>query len=192
MRPMTMTRPRGPGTARNKRASIWALLVAEVMLFFGFLSSFFFLRGTMSSWGPPTGRSYDLLLPIINTVVLLASAATMYFSYRALRRDERQRFGNLLLLTMLLGAAFIVGQLVEFSIIGFTIQDGAYAGVFLMTIGLHAAHVAVGVIIFVLVHIQAAMGLLSARRALLVELCAIYWYFVALMWIVIFAILYFF
>jgi cytochrome c oxidase subunit 3 len=127
----------------------------------------------------------------LNTVLLLGSGATMHLAYRAIRDDQRRRFDTLLLVTMVLGAGFILGQIYEFSRIGFSIQDGAYAGIFLLTIGTHAAHVAVGVLIFMVVHIQASLGLLSARRYLSVELCALYWYFVALIWIVIFAILYF-
>jgi cytochrome c oxidase subunit 3 len=115
----------------------------------------------------------------------------MYLAYRAIRKDQRQRFDNLLLVTMLLGAGFILGQVYEFSHIGFSIQDGAYAGVFLLTMGIHALHVAIGVLIFAVVHVRASLGLLSAQRHLSVELCALYWYFVALIWIVIFAILYF-
>jgi cytochrome c oxidase subunit 3 len=191
MHSTSYSRPTHPGGARNARTSIWMLLISELMLFFGLLSSFFFLKGTMPSWGSPTGRAYDLTLPIINSVLLLASAVTMYLAYRAIRKDQRQRFDNLLLVTMLLGAGFILGQVYEFSHIGFSIQDGAYAGVFLLTMGIHALHVAIGVLIFAVVHVRASLGLLSAQRHLSVELCALYWYFVALIWIVIFAILYF-
>lgn len=186
-----IARPKSPTRAQNARTSIWMLLIAEFMLFFGFLSSFFFLRSFMSSWGPPTGRSYDLTLPLINTAVILVSAGTMYLAFQALRKDKRRVFENWLLVTMLLGAGFIVGQVFEFAALGFAIQDGAYAGIFLMTIGVHAAHVAIGVLLFMLVSIRAWIGLVSAQRSLAVELCALYWYFVALMWIVIFAILYF-
>ncbi len=192
MQASTFTRPRGPRTKRNARASIWMLLIAEFMLFFGLLSSFFFLRGTMSSWGPPTGRSYDLLVPLFNTVLLLGSSVTMHLAYRAIRRDQKRTFETMLLLTALLGTGFIAAQVYEFSVIGFAFQDGAYAAIFMLTLGTHAAHVAIGVLIFAVVQVQASFGLLNARRYLAVELCAIYWYFVALMWIVIFGILYFF
>lgn len=191
MQTIIFSRPRTANTVRNARFSIWMLLVSEFMLFFGLLSAFFFLRSALPSWGPPTGRSYNLLLPIINTLLLFASTGTMYVSYRAIRRDDRQRFDTLLLTTMLLGAGFILGQLIEFSRLGFSIQDGAYAGIFLLTMGMHAAHVAVGVLIFAVVHFQASMGVLHARRYMAVEMCALYWYFVALIWIVIFGILYF-
>jgi cytochrome c oxidase subunit 3 len=184
-------RPRGRNTVRNSRVSIWMVLIAELMLFFGLISSFFFLRNVMPSWGPPTGRSYDLLLPLANTVLLLASAGTMHLAYRAIGQDRQRRFDNLLLLTMLLGAGFIAGQIYEFWALGFSIRDGAYAGIFLLTIGTHAAHVAVGVLIFVVVHLKASLGLYDARQHIGVEMCALYWYFVALVWLVIFPVLYF-
>ncbi len=191
MQQTTFSRPKAPGTSRNARAVVWMLVIAELMLFFGLLSSFFFLRGVLPTWGPPTGRGYDLVVPIINSLLLLSSTASMHLSYRAIRRDERRRFDQMLQITMLLGAGFVLGQIYEFSRLGFSIRDGAYAGIFLLTMGMHAAHVAVGIIIFVVVHVRASMGLVDARRYLAVELCAIYWYFVALLWIVIFAILYF-
>jgi cytochrome c oxidase subunit 3 len=84
-----------------------------------------------------------------------------------------------------------VGQIIEFSRLGFAIQDGAYAGIFLLTMGTHAAHVAVGIVIFLVVHLRASLGLVNTHKTLAVELCAIYWYFVALIWVVIFAMLYF-
>ncbi len=189
--PTTFTRPKSPARTRNARTSIWMLLIAEFMLFFGLISSFFFLRNAMVSWGPPTGRAYDLTIPLFNTVVLFGSAATMYLSHRAIRSGHKRRFENWLLLTMLLGAVFIGAQIYEFSTVGFAFQDGAYAGIFLLTIGTHAAHVAIGVLIFMVVSIQAWLGLVDEQRHLAVELCAIYWYFVALMWIVVFGILYF-
>jgi len=184
--------PRIPAAmqAQNGRVGIWLLLISELMLFFGLLSSFFFLRGSLTTWGPPLGH-YDLTMPIITTVLLLGSAATMYMALQAIRCDQRRRFEQLLTVTMLLGAAFIFGQIYEFSTIGFTFQDGAYAAIVLLTIGTHAAHVAIGVLIFVIVHIRASLGLFSAQRHLAVEMCALYWYFVALIWIVIFAILFF-
>ncbi|NJK79166.1 MAG: heme-copper oxidase subunit III [Chloroflexaceae bacterium] len=177
--------------ARNARTSIWLVLISELMLFFGLLSSFFFLRGALPEWGPPSGQSYDLTLPIITSVILFASAGTMHLAYRAIQHDQRQRFEQMLTVTMLLGALFIVGQIYEFSTIGFNFQDGAYAAIVLLTIGTHAAHVAIGVLIFVVVHIRASLGLFNAQRHMAVEMCALYWYFVALIWVVIFAILFF-
>lgn len=185
------SRPKRPSHRQNARTSIWMLLIAESMLFFGLISSFFFLRTFMLTWGPPTGREYDLTLPIINSILLFGSAATMHLSYRALRLEQRKAFDNWMLATMLLGAAFVIGQVFEFYAVGFAFQDGAYAGIFHLTIGVHALHVIIGVLIFVVVHIKASMGLVNAQRYIAMEFCAIYWYFVVLMWLVIFAILYF-
>lgn len=184
--------PRSPAAVQdqNARVSIWLVLLSEVMLFFGLLSSFFFLRGSLDTWGPPF-QQYDLTMPIITTLLLLASAGTMHLAYRAIRHDDRRRFEQLLTVTMLLGAAFIFGQIYEFGTIGFNLQDGAYAAIVLLTIGTHAAHVAIGVLIFIVVHIRASLGLFSSQRHLAVEMCALYWYFVALIWLVIFAILFF-
>lgn len=191
MQQTTFTRPRQPDRARNGRASIWMLVISEVMLFFGLLSSFLFLRSFLPSWGPPTGRAYDLTLPIINSLLLFGSAGTMHLAFRAIGSNNKRRFDNFLLATMLLGAAFVLGQIIEFSRLGFAIQDGAYAGIFLLTMGTHAAHVAVGIVIFLVVHLRASLGLVNAQNTLAIELCAIYWYFVALIWVVIFAMLYF-
>lgn len=192
MQKTTVSRPRLPAQTRdrNARTSIWLILISEIMLFFGLLSSFFFLRGALDTWGPPTG-GYNLVLPLINTAVLLASAGSMHLAYRSIQQGRVGHFERLLTLTMLLGAAFIGGQIYEFATIGFAFQDGAYAAIVLLTIGTHAAHVAVGVLLFVVVHIRASFGLFSAHRHLAVELCALYWYFVALIWLVIFATLYF-
>lgn len=167
------------------------LIISEVMLFFGLLSSFLFLRSFLPSWGPPTGRTYSLVLPILNSLLLFGSVGTLHLASRAIASANKRRFDSFLLATMLLGAAFVLGQIVEFSWLGFAIQDGAYAGIFLLTMGTHAAHVAIGIIIFLVVHLRASLGLVPTQKSLAIELCTIYWYFVALMWVVIFAMLYF-
>ena len=176
--------------ARNNRTAIWMMLVSETVFFIAFFTSYFYLRDGLEVWGPPGGQRLDLLIPSINTVLLLLSAGTMHLSYRAIRHDQQKRFEDLLLITMLLGAGFIIGQIYEFSTIGFNLSDGAFASTFLMMIGVHAIHVAIGVLIFVVVHLRATLGQFHAQRSIPVEMCTLYWYFVALVWIALFAVLY--
>lgn len=184
-------RPRRAAPQQNARASIWMMIIAEFMLFFGLISSFFFLRAYMPVWGTPTGRGFDLTVPLINSIILFGSAATMHLAYRALRADRRRVFDNWMLVTMVLGALFIIGQIVESSLLGFGFQDGAFAAIFYLTMGIHALHVLIGVLIFGVVHFKASLGLVNSQRPIAMEFCTIYWYFVVLMWLVIFAILYF-
>jgi cytochrome c oxidase subunit 3 len=187
--PVTLSR-RSMLTARNNRAAIWMMLVSETVFFIAFFTAYFYLRGGLSTWGPPGGQQLSLLVPGINTALLLLSAGTMHIAYRAIRHDQQKRFEDLLLITMLLGAGFIIGQIYEFSTIGFSLRDGAFASSFLLMIGVHAMHVAIGVIIFIIVHLRATLGQFHAQRAVPVEMCTLYWYFVALVWVALFAVLY--
>lgn len=181
---------RGALAERNNRTAIWMMLVSETVFFIAFFTSYFYLRDGLETWEPPGGHSLGLLIPSINTVVLLLSAITMHLSYRAIRHDRQKRFEDLLLITMLLGAGFIIGQIYEFSTIGFGLSDGAFASTFLMMIGVHAAHVAIGVLLFIIVHLRATLGQFHVQRYIPIEMCTLYWYFVALVWVALFAVLY--
>ncbi|NJP04691.1 MAG: heme-copper oxidase subunit III [Chloroflexaceae bacterium] len=192
MQAPTFSKPRTRQSVatRNMRAIIWMIIFAEAMFFFGLFTSYLFLRWDMPTWGPPGGQTLDPMLAMLNTVVLLSSIGLMHMAYRAVRSDRQQLFENLLIATMFAGVIFIGGQVYEFSTLGFAMSDGAYASIFFVMIGLHAIHVVIGVLIFMVVHLRASMGHFHAQHYIPVEMCALYWYFVALVWIPIVAAFY--
>ena len=94
-------------------------------------------------------------------------------------------------LTLLLGIAFLAGQLYDYSTLGFGISDGAFGTVFYTLTGFHGAHVFGGTVGLTILVARATQGQFSARNHVAVEAISFYWHFVDVVWIALFSTLYF-
>ena len=93
-------------------------------------------------------------------------------------------------LTLLLGSVFIVVQGYEWVTNGFGLDAGTFGSTFYVLTGFHGAHVTAGVLWLVtLLAIDYRRGL-GSRDSLLVDIAALYWHFVDVIWIVIFTLVY--
>ena len=129
-------------------------LASDVMLFAPFFAAYFLLRATNAPW-PPDGVELDVPRAALATAVLLASSFTLYASDRAGEREGgRRAMRRWLLVTIGLGAVFLVNQIAEYATLDFGADDHPYGSVYWLLTGLHGAHVTVGL---------AAMGLLFVR-----------------------------
>jgi cytochrome c oxidase subunit 3 len=122
----------------------------------------------------------------INTAILVTSSFTMHWALQSIKRDQRAGFLAGMVLTFLMGLAFLTTQIVEYVHVGFNTSAGAFASVFFGLTGLHGAHVAVGLSLLLMVTIRGFRGHYSAEHHHGVELPGIYWHFVDVMWIVVF------
>jgi cytochrome c oxidase subunit 3 len=95
-----------------------------------------------------------------------------------------------LVLTIALGSAFLLTQIIEYSHLGVNTGFDAYASVFFGLTGLHGAHVAVGLTALSVVAVRAFRGHYSAEHHHGLEIPGIYWHFVDIMWIVVYTTLY--
>jgi cytochrome c oxidase subunit III len=168
-------------------------ILTEAALFGTFIVSYFFLRFQASPTWPPAGIDRpDLFLPSIMTVVLLSSSVPMHVADVGIRRGRRRRLRVGLLASFVLGAAFLGMQGVEYSqaLAGFGPGTHAYGSLFFMITGFHGSHVAVGLLLNMWVQVRAAQGLYGPERHATVRNVALYWHFVDVVWIAIFASLY--
>ncbi|MFP5355972.1 MAG: heme-copper oxidase subunit III, partial [Gemmatimonadota bacterium] len=93
-------------------------------------------------------------------------------------------------ITLALGILFLAGQLYDYSELGFGIADGVFGTVFFTLTGFHGAHVTAGVIwLGTLLAIDYKRGL-QPSDAINVDIAALYWHFVDVVWIAIFTLLY--
>ena len=109
------------------------------------------------------------------------------------RKNDQLMMIRLLMLTGSLGTLFIAIQGYEWIQLiadGLTITTGIYGATFYLLIGCHALHVFGAVIWLLIVVWFANQGRFTATRLLGVELCALYWYFVGGLWILLFALVY--
>jgi cytochrome c oxidase subunit 3 len=92
--------------------------------------------------------------------------------------------------TLLLGVAFLIGQVYDYSILGFGISDGVFGTVFYTLTGFHGAHVFGGAIGLTIILARAMQGQFSAGNHVAVEAVSMYWHFVDVVWIALFTTLY--
>ena len=169
-------------------------IASEVMFFGGLFASYFNARAVhISEWGPPVGAPELEILPIALpiTIILVASSFTMQFGVWAIRRGSQRAMRNWTLLTLLLGVTFLLGQLYDYTTLGFGIGDGAFGTVFYTLTGFHGAHVFGGAVGLTILAARASQGQFSQRNHVAVEAISFYWHFVDVVWIALFSTLYF-
>jgi cytochrome c oxidase subunit 3/cytochrome o ubiquinol oxidase subunit 3 len=181
----------GPVSASRGRAGIIGLIVAESSLFAVFVVAYLFYIGK-SLTGP---YPRDVLeLPLFNTICLLSSSVTVALAVRALRRGQARRSGQWFLLTLGLGAVFLVGTAREWYRLivghGLTIGTNLFGSTFYALVGLHATHVSLGIVVLALLSVFAYAGALRGEDVPRAELAAWYWHFVDAVWIVVFTVVY--
>jgi cytochrome c oxidase subunit 3 len=199
----------------NRKIGIWTFIGSECMLFVSLISTYMIYKGKSvvgpfphQSWtNPMTGQTMHGILDIpvtsASTFVLLMSSLTMVLALAAVenRGAPKRTFGERLLgnskvwlaTTALLGAVFLGFQAYEFTSFvheGLTIKTNLFGSTFFTLTGFHGAHVAIGVIwLFTLLMIDFKRGL-GESDVLHVDIMALYWHFVDVVWIVIFTLIY--
>jgi cytochrome c oxidase subunit 3 len=177
----------------NGLLAVVLLLGAEVMLFTGLIGAFVLFRTSAAAWPPPGQPMLPLGVTLANTAVLVASCATMFRAYAAVRRGDQAGLRVGLAATAALGAAFLLVQGYEWLGLirhGLTLSSSTYGATFYTLIGLHAAHVAAAVVWLLVVLGAAFLGRYSTARHVGVQVCAVYWYFVCALWVVLFGLVY--
>ena len=173
------------------RAGMIGLIVAEGSLFAVFVVAHLFYIG--KSINGPYPRDV-LQIPVVGTICLLASSATVALGARALPRGDVRRSGLWLLVTAGLGAIFLAGTAREWYHLiyrdGVTIGTNLFGTTFYPLVGLHASHVIVGLVMLGLCCVFAATGVLRAVHAERVEMVSWYWHFVDGVWVVVLTVVY--
>jgi heme/copper-type cytochrome/quinol oxidase subunit 3 len=199
---MTATSPQtiqsvivAPPSARSRGRSVgwWGIVVViatEGTIFLGLLSTYFFLRASSPRWPPAGVEAPELPLISVFTVVLLASSLPIFWAEAGIARGEQGRLRAGLLVSFLLGAAFLGNQAYEYNNLPFGWTDHAYGSIFWTTTGLHGLHVLGGLLISLVVQAKAWTGKLSAEHHESMQVFSLYWHFVDAVWIFVFSSLY--
>ena len=184
--------PEDPIAARsNMLLAVKLAILSEIMLFGALFAAYFVIRGASGEWPPANGPERpELVLPGLNTMLLILSSGTMQLGVRAARRGDRSRILRWLGLTLLLGGIFIVVQGYEFATNGFGLGSGIFGSTFYILTGFHGAHVLVGLAIIGIVANRARLGLVSAEHHTAVEASSYYWHFVDVVWLFLFSTVY--
>jgi cytochrome c oxidase subunit 3 len=165
-------------------------IISEIMVFGAFFTAYFFIRVVQGEPWPADGKELPVAIAGVNTAILISSSFTLHWAETALKRDNRAGFKAGMLTTFLLGCTFLFIQVNEYVHIGWAPHDDAQASVFYGLTGLHGAHVFIGLTLLLFVTIRAFRGHFSSSSHRGVEVPGIYWHFVDVMWIVVFATVY--
>ena len=172
---------------------MFLFIASEAMLFGAFFTVYFFVRvvnpDAPPEW-PPAPYEFPKFVAGINTAVLVTSSFTMHWALTSIKRGNSAGLKAGLVLTFLMGFAFLATQVTEYARIGFQPGDNAFTTIFFCLTGLHGAHVFVGRSILLFRTIRAFRGHFSPEHHHGVEIGGIYWHFVDVMWIVVYSTVY--
>lgn len=190
------------------KAMMWVFLVSDTFIFSCFLVGYMTARiSTAEPWPLATevfalsffgSDPIPLILIAIMTFVLITSSGTMALAVNfGYRRDKRKTVG-FMVATALLGLMFVSMQMYEWSkLIGYGVRPwsnpwGApqFGAVFYMITGFHGLHVSAGVIYLLIVARRIWRGHYDQKGYEIVEIAGLYWHFVDLVWVFIFAFFY--
>jgi len=198
----------------SRKIAIWAFIGSECMLFVSLISTYLIYKGRSlvgpyphEAWTSPSGQHFNPILNIpvtsFSTFVLLMSSLAMVLALAAVQNKDlpKRTFGERVLgssklwlwMTALLGTTFLACQAYEFTSFvheGLTIRTNLFGSSFFTLTGFHGAHVTAGVIwLLTLLAIDYRRGL-GPKDELNVDIAALYWHFVDVVWIAIFTLVY--
>ena len=198
----------------SRKIAIWAFIGSECMLFISLISTYLIYKGRSlvgpfphEEWVNPAGEHFAPILNIpvtsASTFVLLMSSLAMVLALAAVQNKDlpKRTTGEKILgssklwlwMTAILGTTFLGCQAYEFTSFvheGLTIKTNLFGSSFFTLTGFHGAHVTAGVIWLVtLLAIDYRRGL-GPKDSLIVDIAALYWHFVDVVWIVIFTVVY--
>jgi cytochrome c oxidase subunit 3 len=131
-----------------------------------------------------------VLVAGINTAILVTSSFTIHWALQSIKRGNRAGLQAGLVLSFVMGLTFLVTQMIEYARLGFAPHENAFATTFYMLTGLHGAHVFVGLTLLGMATVRSFRGHFSPEHHHGVEIPGIYWHFVDVMWIVVYATVY--
>ena len=193
MRVLTTPGTTGSGSISTRPHGFWGMVIliaTEGTVFLALLSAYFFIRAASKTWPQGDIKPPELARISFFTVILLASSLPLFWGEAAIKRGRVTQLRLALLISFLMGLAFIVNQIFEFSSLEFHASDNAYASLFIVIAGLHGLHLLVGLLMSVVVQLKAAIGWFDADRHLTVTVFSMYWHFVDVVWIAVFSSLY--
>jgi cytochrome c oxidase subunit 3 len=190
------------------KAMMWLFLVSDVFIFTVFLTSYMTVRmSTTVPWPNPSevfaltlfGNHIPLILIAIMTFILISSSGTMAMAVNFAYRKDRNMTALLMIATAIFGASFVGMQAFEWTKL---IEEGVrpwsnpmgaaqFGACFFMITGFHGLHVTAGVIYLSIIAFKVKRGDYEASGNYQnVEIAGLYWHFVDLVWVFIFAFFY--
>lgn len=176
------------------RAPLWwgfmGMIAIETAVFSSFMASYLYLKAHNPMWPPMPHAPPELLLPTINTLILVASSFVVHWGDRGIKEGDQRRLKIAMLIAIAMGITFLVLKYVEYSDKTYRWDSNAYGSIVWTIIGFHSAHVAAVVLKAAVIDVLAWRGYFSQHRRLGAEVNGIYWHFVVIIWLPLYFLLY--
>jgi cytochrome c oxidase subunit 3 len=165
---------------------LWIAIGSITMMFAGFTSAYI-VKSNMAGWQP-------IQMPKLfywSTFVILLSSGTIHLSQQAFRQRKMNLYRQLITATALLGIAFVTLQITGFISMQnqpepITLKDSVAGSFFYIIAGVHGLHMVGGVIALLVIFFRAFSSTRRYYSSTPIEVAAIYWHFVDLLWIYLF------
>lgn len=206
---------------RSMRIGMMWFISSELFFFLAFFGSLFYIRmyalpwiggegylastnqlyeGFKAAW--PTSGPMDaqftpmgaMGIPLLNTLILLTSGATITWAHHALKNQNRKHLLYGLSATIGLGLIFIALQAYEYihayNDLNLTLKSGIYGSTFFLLTGFHGFHVVVGATMLVVILVRSYKNHFTPKKHFAFEAVAWYWHFVDVVWLALYTFIY--
>lgn len=177
---------------QTKYLGFWIYLMTDCILFASVFATYIVLRENTYG-GPGGGELFDMPFVLIQTLLLLTSSFVCGLALLAARARKKVAVIGWLVATFIFGAAFLALELSEFIKLigeGHGWQASAFLSSFFTLVGLHGAHIAVGLLWLVVIVWQIMRLGFTAGTTRRLTLFSLFWHFLDVIWICIFTIVY--
>ncbi len=177
----------------KEKLGMWIFLASEILIFGSLITAYAYVRVNSGSW-PSATETHNVYIGMANTIFLLTSSLAMILALASIKA------GNIKGLKIGLSSAFALG--ITFLVIklgfewpaligkGFTISSGLPASSYYVLTGLHAMHVAVGLVAIGYLIFRAQQNGFTSTKHVAVEHVGLYWHFVDIVWMFLFPLFY--
>ena len=174
--------------SKSAKPMLWISMISMAMLFAGFTSAIIVSKGGNENW-----IHFDI--PIwfyISTIVILVSSVSMHLAKKFIEKNNNKSAFNFLLITILLGLLFALSQFFVWKeLVGLNVfftgdNSTAASSFFYLIIAVHLVHLLGGIIALIVTAIKTASNKYSSKDMLGIELCAIFWHFLDILWVYLF------
>lgn len=176
----------------NTKLGMWVFLSSDCLFFGAFITTYLLYRNRNLT-GPTPRSLYNIPFTSVTSFILLMSSLTMVLALAAIQRGDMRRFKVWVMATAVFGMLFIGGQVFEFTEFyreGLSLRTNVSSSIFFVATGIHGLHVTIGIIWLLSLWGMAMQGKFGQKDSEAVEVSGLYWHFVDVVWIAIFAVVY--
>jgi cytochrome c oxidase subunit 3 len=166
------------------------VLASELMFFAALFAAYYDLRQTHTAW-PPLGVHLDFVNSAAGTLLLFLASVTTVFATKAMGRGNYRAARRWIAAAIAAAAGFVAIALFGYTRAGFSIASNAYGTTYYTMTGFHLLHVLAGIGILIALFVGMGRPALTADRRAGAEAMTYYWHFVFVVWLGIWATIYF-